>query len=242
MLEHLLTHGPKSVADEFQSDKDAISQLIGFQYIDEKGYVFYFLAIFMLRSVLQDHKGILGICRFNWGLTVRKKSERVSKLLEEGNLLKEERNNARRLSRGIQGFGSFHQKSTPAQGVLREKSLPTTLRRCDSDSDNHEDQENQSSCTNKVVDTEAAKSAGQQGNFKIYQDDLDESQQQLQKSESSSKENMEPSKEEWELNGESKPLLDCGEEDSKPGNFRTEDDHPFNSTTEMHATSSLLLC
>lgn len=46
VLEHLLTHGPKSVADEFQSDKDFISQLIGFQYIDEKGYVIFFFTTF----------------------------------------------------------------------------------------------------------------------------------------------------------------------------------------------------
>lgn len=42
MLEHLLTHGPESVAEEFKSDKDVISQMKGFQYIDDTGYVLIF--------------------------------------------------------------------------------------------------------------------------------------------------------------------------------------------------------
>ncbi|KAI5390817.1 hypothetical protein KIW84_075920 [Lathyrus oleraceus] len=44
VLEHLLTHGPESVAEEFQSDKDVINQLNGFQFIDENGYGFLFLS------------------------------------------------------------------------------------------------------------------------------------------------------------------------------------------------------
>ena len=39
VLEHLLTHGPESAAEEFQCDKDVISQMKGFQYVDDKGYV-----------------------------------------------------------------------------------------------------------------------------------------------------------------------------------------------------------
>ncbi|PKA48557.1 hypothetical protein AXF42_Ash017456 [Apostasia shenzhenica] len=46
--------------------------------------------------------------RFNWGLAVRKKSERVLKMLEKGPMLKEERDQARKVTRGIQGFGSFN--------------------------------------------------------------------------------------------------------------------------------------
>ncbi|KAJ0987768.1 hypothetical protein J5N97_006124 [Dioscorea zingiberensis] len=84
VLEHLLTHGPESVANEFQTDVEAIEELATFQYIDERG--------------------------FNWGLTVRKKSERVLKLLEKGPLLKEERDRARKVTRGIQGFGSFNHR------------------------------------------------------------------------------------------------------------------------------------
>ncbi|KAK7404576.1 hypothetical protein VNO78_05529 [Psophocarpus tetragonolobus] len=227
VLEHLLTQGPESVAEEFKGDKDVISQMKGFQYIDDTG--------------------------FNWGLTVRKKSERIMKLLEEGTLLKEERKNARRLSRGIEGFGSFSHRSTPAPGILREKSTPTMLGSYDSNFNNHEDQENQSSCSNNGVnmDTVAVKSPSHQGGTfnslvgvetKGYQEDNLGNNQVLQKSETSSKENMEPSKEEfhlWNLNGESKPLLDC-EEDSRLGNIRrTEDDHPFTST-EMHSSASLL--
>ncbi|KAL5055919.1 hypothetical protein RYX36_036601 [Vicia faba] len=203
VLEHLLTHGPESVAEEFQSDKDVIDQLNGFQFIDDNG--------------------------FNWGLTVRKKSARVMKLLQEGNLLKEERNYARKLSRGIQGFGSFNQKSTPAaEAILREKSLPTTLGRCNSDSNNQEQQENNKSSFSTLNSVKKTM---------IYQEDDEVGNNQLiQKSESSSKENME-----WNLNGESESLLELGEDDySRMGRFKIEDDHPFNSTTEMHSTASLL--
>lgn len=37
VVEHLLTHGPESVSDEFQGDKHVISQMQTFQQIDEKG-------------------------------------------------------------------------------------------------------------------------------------------------------------------------------------------------------------
>lgn len=40
VLEHLLTHGPQSVAEEFQGDKDVIREMESFQYIDEKGSEF----------------------------------------------------------------------------------------------------------------------------------------------------------------------------------------------------------
>ncbi|TQE03242.1 hypothetical protein C1H46_011143 [Malus baccata] len=94
VVEHLLTHGPESVAVEFEIDKDVIEQMGSFQHIDEKG--------------------------FNWGLALRKKSGRILKLLEKGPLLKEERDRARKLTRGIQGFGSFCQRSSgsSAQGIL----------------------------------------------------------------------------------------------------------------------------
>ncbi|XP_059660736.1 ENTH domain-containing protein C794.11c-like [Cornus florida] len=98
VLEHLLTHGPESVAEEFQSDKDVIREMGSFQHLDEKG--------------------------FNWGLNVRNKSERILKLLERGSLLKEERDRARKLTRGIEGFGSFCQRTSSAQ-VLQESSIGT---------------------------------------------------------------------------------------------------------------------
>lgn len=37
VVEHLLTHGPESVADEFQTDINFIREMEVFQYIDEKG-------------------------------------------------------------------------------------------------------------------------------------------------------------------------------------------------------------
>lgn len=60
-------------------------------------------------------------------------------LLEEKHLLKEERDRARKLSRGIQGFGSLSQRSTPAQSILRQtSSSSTTFSRCNSDFNSHE--------------------------------------------------------------------------------------------------------
>jgi len=50
--------------------------------------------------------------RFNWGLSVRKLSERVLKLLRNKDFLKEERETARNLSHAIKGFGSFNQRSS----------------------------------------------------------------------------------------------------------------------------------
>lgn len=45
---------------------------------------------------------------FNWGLTVKYKTQRVLNLLDNRQHLNEERDRARKLSRGIQGFGSFN--------------------------------------------------------------------------------------------------------------------------------------
>lgn len=52
------------------------------------------------------------MCSFNWGFTVRKKSEKILQLLEKGALLKEERARARKLTREIKGFGSFNVRSS----------------------------------------------------------------------------------------------------------------------------------
>ncbi|XP_006646471.1 epsin-2-like [Oryza brachyantha] len=90
LLEHLLTHGPRSVASEFQRDREVIQQMVTFQHIDEKG--------------------------FNWGMTVKSKSERVLKLLERGPFLEEERERARKIAREIKGFGSFNLSSAQASG------------------------------------------------------------------------------------------------------------------------------
>ncbi|KAL0460581.1 UNVERIFIED_CONTAM: Clathrin interactor EPSIN 1 [Sesamum latifolium] len=101
VLEYLLTHGPESVAQEFQTQRDVIREMERFQHIDEKG--------------------------FNWGLNVRKKSERILKLLEKGPLLREERDKARKISRGIQGFGSFCLRTSSGQ-----ETPPKVLDRCNS--------------------------------------------------------------------------------------------------------------
>jgi epsin len=37
LLEHLLTHGPRRVAEEFQCDKRVIKEIGRFQHIDERG-------------------------------------------------------------------------------------------------------------------------------------------------------------------------------------------------------------
>ncbi|GMI72566.1 hypothetical protein HRI_000925900 [Hibiscus trionum] len=86
LLDHLLAHGPLRVAEEFQRDQHSIKQMANFQFIDDK--------------------------RFNWGLSVRKLSERILKLLENESFLKEERSRARKLRIGIKGFGRFNQISS----------------------------------------------------------------------------------------------------------------------------------
>ncbi|KAK7859205.1 epsin-2 [Quercus suber] len=84
LLEHLLTHGPRRVAEEFQCDKDVIKEIGNFQYIDERG---------------------------------------VLKLLESETLLKEERARARKLTHGIEGFGSFSQRSSSKDAIMKDSSF-----------------------------------------------------------------------------------------------------------------------
>ncbi|KAK4406138.1 Clathrin interactor EPSIN 3 [Sesamum angolense] len=102
LLEHLLTHGPQRIAEEFESDQDFITDMANFSYVDDKG--------------------------FDWGLSVKKKAERVIELLEDRVYLKEERAKARKLTFGIKGFGSFSQNVSSTDGtnshaVLRSNSL-----------------------------------------------------------------------------------------------------------------------
>ncbi|KAF3794067.1 Clathrin interactor 1 [Nymphaea thermarum] len=114
LLEHLLTHGPESVCREFEGDKQVIKECGNFQYIDEKG--------------------------FNWGLAVRKKSEMIQKFLDQGDLLKEERQRARKLTREIQGFGSFSLRSSnsPAQTLGKYNK---SIARCNSQCNDYPEQE-----------------------------------------------------------------------------------------------------
>jgi len=219
VLEHLLTHGKESVAKEFQTDKDVINEMGSFQYIDEKG--------------------------FNWGLAVRRKSERILKLLEKGPLLKEERGRARKLTRGIQGFGSFSQRSSSsAQGMLKESSSLATIGRSNSQFNSQENQENQLSDSNKEGQKsqdllleacnkmENEKSCGSLCSSQVIEKG---------ETQTSFKENMAPKKEElhrWNFTEDYKPLLD-GKKD-EPKNEMSMEDHPF-SDTENHTTASLLL-
>ena len=188
------------------------------------------------------------IGRFNWGLTVRKKSERLLKLLNNGHFIKEERDRARKLTREIQGFGSFCQRSTPAaQGLLQETPSSPAFDRCNSVYNNHENEENQISYSDKGLNKEAVKSSsshhgGIKEENKNYCDDFEKTEM-LQKPQTSLKENMAPDREElhqWNMThtGESNPLLEISREDSRQGIF-IEDEHPFNST-ENHASASLL--
>lgn len=229
VVEHLLTHGPESVAVEFEVDKSVIEQMGSFQYIDEKG--------------------------FNWGLALRKKSGRIVKLLEKGPLLKEERDRARKLTRGIQGFGSFCQRSSdsPAQGILRESSFETYGRsNSQSHFSNHENQENQfpsptaddftkkveesKQSNENVVIIEAGKGAENSSSCGSFGDG---EVAQKPETQTSFKENMIPNKEEldrWNCMGESNPLLG-GKRDGTRVENSAEDEHPFNEINNQSAAS-----
>ncbi|XP_040992230.1 epsin-3-like [Juglans microcarpa x Juglans regia] len=227
VLERLLTHGPESVAGEFRSDKDAIGEMKSFHHIDEKG--------------------------FDWGLAVRKKSERILKLVEKGPLLKEERDRARNVTRGIQGFGSFSQQSSPAKGMLTESSSVTTFGRSNSQFNSQENQDNQFSISNKGLTKEVKKSQQshevimfQSGNKVVNERSWDSlcNCQVHEKAETltSYKENLAPKKEElhrWNFTGESNPLLD-GKKNEPRIEMSMEEDHPFTGT-ENQTTASLLM-
>ncbi|KAK7295732.1 hypothetical protein RJT34_18644 [Clitoria ternatea] len=142
LLEHLLTHGPKRISEEFQYDMDVIEAIGQFQYIDEKG--------------------------FNWGLSVRKLSERILKLLRNKDFLKEERSKARHVSSGIKGFGSFSQRSSGVDERLSD--LPSKMYgRCNSYYDNHHQYEEYgfTSIAKKLNNIAAD---GYKGEQKVYED------------------------------------------------------------------------
>ncbi|CAH1446829.1 unnamed protein product [Lactuca virosa] len=215
VLEHLLTHGPESVAEEFQTHTDVIQEMTNFQYIDEKG--------------------------FNWGLNVRLKSERTLKFLNELSSLKEERAKARKLSRGIEGFGSFNHRISSGHGVLQQSSLEKYKRSHSQFIEHGNLDENQISpmiqdensySRNPIKKTPEISplSDGFGGNMIV----------EKLGSQLSSKENMAPKED--HIVGESNPLLgdvksdswvmiDVGEED--------EEDHPFNNE-ENQAKMSLI--
>ncbi|EEF28276.1 epsin-3 [Ricinus communis] len=223
LLEHLLTHGPESVAAEFQADKDVIREMESFQFIDQKG--------------------------FNWGLAVRKKSERILKLLEKENLLKEERNRARKLTRGIQGFGSFCQRSSSTQ--ILQNASHGAFARSNSQFNEHDSQENQIVCSNqenliskgetmkKNSDDVASEVIERRQN--LNSGDHFSNDWMLEKPETSFKENLAPKKEElhgWNCTGEDNPLLEARRDEPKI----MEEDHPFSLAEKESVGVSILLC
>ena len=192
--------------------------------------------------------------RFNWGLVVRKKSERILKLLEKGPILKEERDRARKLTREIQGFGSFSHRTSSAESVLRESPSFTTFGRSNSQFNSQENQENRFLNSNKELCIEVQKSQRsyqdvimpESGNKIENETALDSlcNTQVLEKAETqtSFKENMAPKKEElhiWNSTGESNALLDSKKDEPRI-EMSMEEDHPFNET-ENQTTASLLL-
>ncbi|XP_031283322.1 ENTH domain-containing protein C794.11c-like [Pistacia vera] len=225
VLERLLTHGPESVAEEFQSDKEVIEEMGSFQHIDERG--------------------------FNWGLAVRKKAERILKLLGKGTLLKEERDRTRKLTRGIQGFGSFCQRSS-ANGILKQSSSGK-IERCNSQFNNYENEENQIPPANGGDSIQKVEKIQQKNENSIPETSKNSKNSSSRRSfsdgkmlknpetQTSFKENMAPNDEElyrWNLSGESNPLIDSRNEEARVG-ILVDDDHPFNGM-ENQATASLL--
>ncbi|KAI7727370.1 hypothetical protein M8C21_023599 [Ambrosia artemisiifolia] len=110
ILDHLLTHGPERIFEEFQCDKEVIKEMTTFQHLDQE--------------------------RFNWGSRVREKSERILKLLEDRSFFKEERFRARKLTSGIKGFGSFTQRNV---GKRLTDSRSQIYIKCSHNNDHHDE-------------------------------------------------------------------------------------------------------
>jgi epsin len=64
-------------------------------------------------------------CRFTWGSRVRKLSQRILKLLENGLFLQQKKKGAG--ARKFQGFGSFSQRSSSADESLKASDFRTWL-------------------------------------------------------------------------------------------------------------------
>ncbi|KAK6137997.1 hypothetical protein DH2020_028251 [Rehmannia glutinosa] len=203
VLEYLLTHGPESVAVEFQRDGDVIREMERFQYIDEKG--------------------------FNWGLNVRKKCERILKLLEKGPLLKQERDKARKISREIQGFGSFSIRTSSGQQESCVKAFDRSNSQFNDHATNHEDF---FSAPNENITIETEKEST--GNLSGQ---VDWTENLAPKERVVVREINEGS---LQCAGESKPLLDEQKDESRI-NMSTQDDdhHPFDDAEHVTALSLL---
>lgn len=79
-------------------------------------------------------------CRFNWGLSVTKLSQRILKLVQSEQLLTEERARARKLTREIKGFGSFVKRSSSDDYDSFRDSF---MRRCGRSSSHYKYYQNQ---------------------------------------------------------------------------------------------------
>ncbi|KAK6144598.1 hypothetical protein DH2020_021418 [Rehmannia glutinosa] len=193
VLEYLLTHGPESVAEEFQRDGDVIKEMERFQYIDEKG--------------------------FNWGLNVRKKCERILKLLEKGPLLKQERDKARKISRGIQGFGSFSIRTSSGQQESCVKAFDRSHSQFNDHTINQEDFFSAPS-ENIIIETEKESTEDLGPKERVVVREINEGS--------------------LKCAGESKPLLDEQKDESRL-NMSTQDvdHHPFDDADNVTALSLL---
>lgn len=209
LLEHLLTHGPESVAEEFQSDEKVIREMGSFQYIDEKG--------------------------FNWGFAVRKKSERILKLLEKGPYLKEERTRARKLTCGIKGFGSFCERNSTIKGNLKETSF-RSYGRSKSQYTNHPNEKDDFSDSKD-------RDAIEKGTEKMKKIEnltcVNNSQQIIEKKTESTKKILEEEFLEWKGDEETELVLGDPRVQKKGDYHLVEEEHPFNDDDRL-ATASLL--
>lgn len=185
-------------------------------------------------------------CRFNWGLNVRKKSERVLKLLEKGPLYKEERDKARKISRGIQGFGSFSHRTSSGQEILQQ-STAKTFGRCNTQFTDHSNQEDFFSLHDQngvlKIETEKTIPVNNQVPENLFPRSLSGNQVDT-------KENLAPDEgvlrvrrvDEGSLNciGESKPLLSDRRDEPSKINMLMADHHPFDDDAEHLTALSLL--
>ncbi|MFQ6662448.1 hypothetical protein Gotur_030286, partial [Gossypium turneri] len=206
VLEHLLTHGPESTAEEFQGDKDVI----------------------------------------------------------KGPVLKEERARARKLTRGIQGFGSFSYRSSSEQGNLKDSSYgrsssdfnhhetdnskhykdnapfeDSSYGRSNSDFNHHETDNSKHYNDNAPFEV-----GNKHKNFKPWSCFNEGHEVEKPEIQTSFKENMAVIKEQfhnWTAIAESNPLLGRENNELRRG-IMMEDDvhHPFNSHENQTASSMLL--
>lgn len=131
------------------------------------------------------------------------------KLLEDGQLLKEERNKSRKISRGIEGFGSFNIRRTTSS---EEESAIKPYGRSNSQFNHHEndDDDDELQVSEKLDDEYLVK-------------------ENIAPSDEVHK---------WNFKGESKALLDEQKEEPRMV-FSSEEDHPFRETDRLTSVSLL---